>query len=73
MTTTHRPDNPGPITQTEQQRYPGLAKPEDFEIYCDDNSQTPVSVINQRENDPEAQKRAPKNTGSNYQDAPKRP
>ena len=73
MTTTHRPDNPGPIHQTDNQQSPSKAKPEDFQIYCDDYSQVPESVTGQTEDDPEAAKRSKPNQGSNYQDSPAKP
>jgi hypothetical protein len=74
MKMPHRPNNPGPIEQSDNQLSPSKAKPEDFEIYCDDYSQVPESVTGQTEDDPEATKRSNTrfNTASNYQDAPER-
>jgi hypothetical protein len=71
MKTPHRPGNPGPLEQTDNQLSPSKAKPEDFDIYCDDYSQVPESVTGQTD-DSEAAKRSKPNSGSNYQDAPER-
>ena len=72
-TNFHRTHNPGPLTQTANQASPSLAKPEDFEVYCDNYSDNPESVSGQAEDDPEAAKRSEPNRGSNYQDAPQKP
>jgi hypothetical protein len=68
MKTTHRPDNPGPMEQTDNQLSPGLARPEDFTPYCDNYSDKPVSVTGQDGDDPEASKRSNTrfNIGSDY-------
>jgi hypothetical protein len=75
MNTTkfHRPDNPGPMEQSDNQQSPSKAKPEDFQIYCDDYSDKALSVTGQDEDDPEAAKRSTPNSGSNYTDSPERP
>ena len=66
--TTHRPDNPGPIHQTDNQLNPGLARPEDFTPYCDGSGDKAPSVTGQDGDDPEASKRSNTrfNIGSHY-------
>jgi hypothetical protein len=68
MKTPHRPDNPGPLEQTDNQLSPGLAKPEDFKPYCDDYGDEAPSVSGQTEDDTEASKRSNTrfNIGSDY-------
>jgi hypothetical protein len=65
-------DDEGKIELSEQQVSPSKSRPEDFSVFCEDYDK-PVSVTGQRENSPAAQKRAPKDKGSNYQDAPEKP
>lgn len=66
-TNFHRPDNPGPVEQTPNQQSPSNAKPEDFEVYCEDYSVKPESVSGQTEDDSEAapRSRTEFNSGSN--------
>ena len=66
MTKFHRPGNPGPIQQSDNQISPSSAKPEDFAAQQWDTSE---SVTGQESDDPEAAKKsnAKFDIGSHYQ------